>query len=108
MITGLGKLVLTTLLRIPEKEYYSKLFLQGMINRIGMSHFKYGLMSKTYPYKVNAIATMKDCIKLYEKTGNLEYLIDAANYGMIEFMYPRHHNAHFRSTDSNESPGQRK
>jgi hypothetical protein len=37
--------------------------------------------------------------------GNTEYLIDAANMAMIEFMRPQINGAAFRSTDSDESPG---
>jgi hypothetical protein len=37
--------------------------------------------------------------------GNTEYLIDAANYCMIEFLYPKHPDAFFRPTDSDESNG---
>jgi hypothetical protein len=31
--------------------------------------------------------------------------MDAGNCAMIEFMFPQHPNAHFRATDSTESPG---
>ena len=32
-------------------------------------------------------------------------MIDVANFAMIEYMYPRHPNAHFEATDSDASPG---
>ena len=38
-------------------------------------------------------------------TGNTEYLCDAANYLMFEFMYPQKEGAYFRTTDSGESAG---
>lgn len=38
-------------------------------------------------------------------TGNTEYLLDAGNYAMFEYMYPQHEKAHFRATDSSESAG---
>lgn len=31
--------------------------------------------------------------------------MDVANFAMIEFMLPRHPDAHYRPTDSHESPG---
>lgn len=39
----------------------------------------------------------------YRETGNTEYLLDAGNYAMFEYMYPQHEKAHFRATDSSES-----
>ena len=41
----------------------------------------------------------------YLETGNTEWLIDIANFAMIEFMYPSVSGAAFRGTDSDESPG---
>jgi hypothetical protein len=37
--------------------------------------------------------------------GNAEYLVDAANFLMIEFMHPAHPAAHYRATDASGSPG---
>lgn len=54
---------------------------------------------------MDALGTMQKCIRKYEETGNTEYLCDAANYCMFEFMFPSHQKAHFRSTDSGESAG---
>ena len=44
-------------------------------------------------------------LKKYNSTGNTEYLVDAANYLMFEFMYPQHPKAHFKATDSKDSAG---
>jgi hypothetical protein len=41
----------------------------------------------------------------YKDTGNTEWLVDAANFLMFEFMYPKHRKAHFRATEGGESPG---
>lgn len=46
---------------------------------------------------------MKLCVDKYIEMGNTEFLCDAANYLMFEFMYPQHEKAHFRATDSSES-----
>ena len=48
---------------------------------------------------------MKKCLKKYEETHNKEYLLDAANYLMFEFMYPSYQNSYFKATDSDESAG---
>ncbi len=80
-------------------------FLQGMVNAMGVSFFKYGPVSEAYPDKVNALESLRIRLDRYAKDGNTEWLIDAANFAMIEFMHPAHPKAHFRETDSGESPG---
>ena len=70
------------------KDCYSDFFIQGMKNRLVVSHFKYGSAKKTYPELAQALKCIKERIELYEKTKNTEYLIDAANFCMLEFMYP--------------------
>ena len=44
-------------------------------------------------------------LKKYMETGNTEYLCDAANYLMLEFMYPQRNGTYFKATDSDESAG---
>lgn len=71
-----------------------------------MSFYKYGPVKINFGKKlVHAVKTAIQCIEKYEKTGNTEYLCDAANYLMFEFMYPQIPNAHFKSTTSEESAG---
>ena len=89
---------------IPDTEV-SEPFVQGMKNRMAASYFKYGPVADGYPRKVDAIASLRRYLERYEETGNAEFLMDVANFAMIEFMLPRHPNAHFRPTDSGESPG---
>lgn len=88
----------------PSTEY-SREFLQGMIDRMGVSFCKYGLVADAYPAKTDAFRSARDRMGKYQETGNTEFLIDAANFLMIEFMHPDHARAHFKPTDSNESPG---
>jgi hypothetical protein len=80
-------------------------FIQGMLNRMATSYFKYGKVSDAYPLKVNAFKSMEDRLKLYKTTKNKEYLIDAANFLMIEFMLPSIFGTFFKATDSDGSPG---
>lgn len=86
---------------------FDQAFLDGMLNRMAVSFHKYGPLAKAYPHKVNALASLQDRLKKYQDTGNTEWLIDAANFCMIEFMRPSHADAHFQGTDSNASPGRR-
>ena len=88
----------------PETEY-SKQFLQGMVNRMCVSFYKYGKVADAYPDKMDAIANVQKRLAQYLETGNTEWLIDAANFLMIEFMHPALENASFRATDSDEAPG---
>lgn len=84
---------------------YSIEFLQGMVNRMLMSFPKYGHIKDSVERGMDPLAEAHARLRKYSSTGNTEWLIDAANYAMIEFMHPSHKNAHFRSTDSDESDG---
>lgn len=83
---------------IPASEV-SDIFMQGMYDRMAFSYFKYGPVAKGFPDKVDAIASLKDRLENYEKDGNAEWLMDIANFAMIEYMRPRHPKAHFHPTD---------
>ena len=83
----------------------SKEFIAHMAKAIILSHFKYGDANKTYPSKHQAHYNIPERYKKYLETGNTEWLVDIANFAMLEFMFPSLPNAHFRSTDSDESPG---
>jgi hypothetical protein len=72
---------------------------------MGVSFFKYGPVADAYPNRVDAIASLQKRLDRYAETGNTEWLMDVANFAMIEWMHPRHREAHFRATDSHESPG---
>lgn len=80
-------------------------FLRGMIARMEMSFFKYGDIRDAYPKRINAIESLRQRLDKYAETGNTEYLIDAANFAMIEFMLPSRPDAFFAATDSDQSPG---
>lgn len=82
-------------------------FWEKMKNRMLVSFHKYGPV-KDSEFTHKSISDAKKRIEKYEETGNTEWLVDAANFCMIEFMYPSHKDAHFRATDSHESPGIRR
>lgn len=88
----------------PESEYDSD-FLQGMIDRMAVSYHKYGKAKFARQNGVKPLESLQRRLEKYAETGNTEWLIDAANFAMIEFMDPGHPEAHFRPTDSDESPG---
>ncbi len=84
---------------------FSERFADGMRARMVVSHHKYGHLADAYPEKIDSLRCLRERLARYEETGNAEWLIDTANFAMIEFMHPSHPLAHFRPTDSDESPG---
>lgn len=84
------------------KTEYSEEFWRGMVARMGISFHKYGPVKDTHE---NNPENVRQRLKAYAETGNTEYLMDAANYCMMEFMHPVHPNAHFTPTDDDGSPG---
>jgi hypothetical protein len=67
-------------------------------------------MLRSYHYHgpVSENATRPDTMKevnalwdKYRRTGNGEWLVDAANFLMIEFMFPRYRRAYSRATKAN-------
>lgn len=92
---------------VPNSEF-SDTFVQGMYDRMAVSFFKYGKVADAYPDKVSALASLEQRVRKYRETRNTEYLIDVANFAMIEFMYPSVTDAHFTPTDSDGSPGRTK
>jgi hypothetical protein len=91
---------------VPASEF-SERFAQGMADRMAVSYCKYGAVAEAYPARVDAVASLKARLEKYERTGNTEWLMDVANFAMIEFMRPRHKRAHFQATDSKDSPGRK-
>lgn len=85
---------------------YSEQFDKLRKNRVAVSYHKYGPAKTNFGDKlVNAIKSHDLCIEKYKETGNTEYLLDAANYLMFEFMYPQKEGAYFKATDSDGSAG---
>ena len=105
---------------VPKTEF-SRPFVQGMLNGMAVSYYKYGAVEDAYPLKVDAIKSLFVRLACYIGTerlreivaeladergdGNTEWLIDAANFCQAEFMRPSHPRAHYQPTDSSKSPG---
>ena len=88
-----------------SKEYSEK-FDELRKNRVAVSFYKYGPVAENYSNQyIDALGSMNKCVQKYKDTGNTEYLVDAANYLMFEYMFPQHKNAHFEATDSSQSAG---
>lgn len=92
--------------RLDMSKEYSVRFDELRKNRIEVGFYKYGPARKNYASgNIQALPSMERCVQKYKDTGNTEFLVDAANFLMLEFMFPQHKNAHFRATDSGESAG---
>ena len=90
-----------TACQCPSSEFFGEFTLR-MIRAMAVSFHKYGLVRKGFPHRFNAINCLKDRLKLYEETGNQDYLTDVANFAMIEVMCPSHANPHYTPTDGGE------
>jgi hypothetical protein len=84
---------------------FSEEFILKMKNAIEMSHYKYGWASKTYPELAQAVKCVQERLDLYEKTHNKDFLIDIANFAMLEYLYPSYKDSKYVPMDSKDSPG---
>lgn len=87
----------------PASEF-SELFVERMRTRMAVSYHKYGPVAEAAG-RIDALASLHQRLDRYRDDGNREWLVDAANFAMIESMFPQHPEAHYRATDSDESPG---
>ncbi|MFA6813461.1 MAG: hypothetical protein WCR45_10330 [Bacteroidaceae bacterium] len=62
-------------------------------------------MSNTYPELAQAVKCIRERLEMYEKTHNLEHLVDVANFAQIEFRFPSYSDAKYTPQDSDKSPG---
>lgn len=87
------------------KTEYSEEFDKLRKNRVNISFYKYGAARDNFASgRVDAIGSLELCLEKFKKTGNTEYLVDAANYAMFRYMYPMS-NEYFKATDSKDSAG---
>lgn len=70
-------------------------FIELMRNRIRMGRLRYGPSTNKYNYAEGA----KLKLQRYIQTGNLEYLVDVANYAMLEFGAPSKEGTFFKAED---------
>lgn len=90
----------------------SRRFHDLMDSAMMVSFHKYGAVGTAYPEKVNALDSLRLRLDKYLNgdpakgipAGNAEYLVDVANFAMIEFMHPSLP-AVLIHTDSDKSPG---
>lgn len=87
------------------KRDFSEAFVAKMKNAIEVSHYKYGFAGKTYPELAQAYKCIEERLEAYKRSHNKDYLVDIANFAMIEFMYPAFADAVYNPTDDDKSVG---
>jgi hypothetical protein len=88
-----------------EKSEWSPRFEELMRNRLLMGAFRYGLLEEKRKIgrKWDLVGAIEEKMKLYKDTGNTEYLVDIANYCLLEFECGFHPNKHFRALDDHHN-----
>ena len=84
-----------------QRSEWSPVFYQLMRNRLVMGSFRYETFEDRRK-KPRNYDTAEECVKRirrYQKDGNVEHLVDAANMCLIEFEFGNHPNKHFESVD---------
>lgn len=84
---------------------FSDGFVNKMKNTIEMSHYKYGWASETYPRLAQCYKCIQQRLEYYEKTHNKDYLIDIANFAMLEFLYPSFSDSKYTPDESDSTIG---
>ena len=69
-------------------------------NRLMIGHLRYGSCGISRDASYDVVASMIQRLKDYRATGNLEHLVDVANLAEIEYIWPRHENAHWHAQDA--------
>lgn len=71
-------------------------------NRLIIGALRYGLLGDLEKPNWDRVSRAKELWCDYEKTGNLECLVDAANMAMLEYVEGRHPNRHFNAVDDGD------
>lgn len=73
-----------------------------MRNRLVMGALRYGKLHASGKPPYDRVTSCKRRLDLYAQTGNLEYLVDAANMCLLEFEEGVHPLRHWESIDDGE------
>ena len=88
---------------VPATEFDPE-FAVRMMAAMMVSFHKYGRVADAYPLKFSAADDVRARMRKYRETGNKHYLVDAANFAMIEAMHPGRA-AEWGGNDAADSPG---
>jgi hypothetical protein len=87
------------------KDQISEQFLQGMLDRMAFGFHNYGHVKLNANRNYDVPKSLRLRMKKYRLTRNTEFLMDVANFAMMEFMQPKYRGATFTPTTKRESPG---
>jgi len=101
LLESLGVLPRRQVADLPQlsETEWCEMFEQARRYRLAMGCFRYGPLSRLKIRRHDFMAGLRAKLAAYDQTGNTEALVDAANYLMLEFMWPSHSQAHFRGED---------
>lgn len=68
-------------------------------NRLMMGHLRYESCGVSRDASYDVVGSMIKRLEEYRMSGNLEHLVDVANLAEIEFIWPRHEQAHWTALD---------
>lgn len=82
-------------------------FEQLMRNRLLMGRYRYGRIGRIHDTNYDRIGSALQRLQNYQRTGNLEYLVDIANLCLMEFEHSDHPDKHFEAVDDGEHVGRK-
>lgn len=85
-----------------RRSEWSADFEQLMRNRLVMGAFRYGKLGAQFKPQWDRMWSIAKRAAEYERTGNLELLVDIANLCLLEFVEGRHPNRHFEVLQGDE------
>ena len=84
------------------KSEWSDEFEKLMRNRLLMGRYRYGRMDRKTDRNYDRTGSIIRRIRHYQQTGNMEFLVDAANLCLMEFVHCDHPSKHFAAADDGE------
>src|SRR5690606_35012947 len=81
---------------------WNESFVQNMRVRLQMGSFRYSAIEDRFPHCFYLDRASR-CLDKYRRTKNKEFLIDAANYCMLEFNKPQITGTFFKPTDREDA-----
>ena len=73
-----------------------------MRNRLLVGRFRYGKMADPEKGNFEIPENIILRVRAYQRTGNLEHLVDVANLALVEFRHSKHPKKHFSSADDGQ------
>ncbi len=99
---GLTQATQVAQLDILKKTEWSPRFEQLMRNRLIMGALRYGQLNVPNKRRWDRVTAAEQRLAKYRETGNLELLVDVANFMLLEFEEGHHPLRHWAATDDGQ------